>query len=141
MATEQQEILHTLIANEDLRTNQFHIVRIYCWSARWNSPLMALCGDGVKMCGILQDDPNINQPGLVMRVGKSYCVITAAIACATSWASDANGHAVAAVALDWIGGQMHEPGALSPTPTGTEKATVDLEALNPWKADDAWTDF
>jgi len=141
MAVELAEVLHTFIAEEDLRANQYHIVRITCFSDRWNGPLIALCGDGQKMCGILQDDPNITQPGLVMRVGKSKCVITAAIACATSWASDALGHAVAAVALDWIGGQIHEPGVLSPTPTGGEKATLDVEALNPWKADDAWTDF
>ncbi len=127
------EILQTFIANEDLRTNQYHIVRIVCWSDRWNSPLIGLCGDGLKMCGVLQDDPNITEPGLVLRVGTSPCVITAAIACATSWASDALGHAVMAVAGDWVGGQMHEPGALSPTPTGHEKASVDVEAFNPWQ--------
>jgi len=143
MAVEQSEVLHTFIANEDLRTNQYHIVDIVCWSARYNSPLIGLCGNRQKMCGILQNDPNINEPGLVMRVGKSPCVVTAAIACATSWMSDANGHAIAAAAqqTQWIGGQMHEPGTLSPTPTGSEKATVDVEALNPWKTDGAWTDF
>lgn len=141
MAVELAEVLHTFIANEDLRTNQYHIVDIVCFSDRWNGPLIGLCGAGQKMAGILQNDPNITEPALVMRVGKSMCVITAAIACATSWASDANGHAVAAVATDWIGGQIHEPGVLSPTPTGSEKAVLDVEALNPWKSDAAWTDF
>jgi hypothetical protein len=145
MATELPDVLHTFVANEDLRTNQYHIVQIVCWSDRWNGPLVGLCGDGEKMCGILQNAPNLPgaAPGefaIVMRVGKSKCVIGAAIACATSWASDAVGHAVAAVANDWIGGQMHEPGLLSPTPTGTEIATLDVEALNPWKADHAFQD-
>jgi len=138
---ELAEVLHTFIANEDLRTNPYHIVDIVCYSDRWNGPLIGLCGAGQKMCGILQNDPNITEPALVMRVGKSFCVIPAAIACATSWASDVNGHAVAAVAEDWIGGQIHEPGVLSPTPTGSEKATLDVEALNPWKADAQWVDF
>ena len=138
---ELAEVLHTFIANEDLRTNQYHIVDIVCYSARYNGPLIGLCGNREKMCGILQDDPDVTQPGLVMRVGKSFCVVTAAIACARSWMSDANGHAIQGVASSWIGGQIHEPGVLSPTPTGSEKATIDVEALNPWKTDDAWTDM
>ena len=145
MATEQPAVLHTFVPNQDLRLNQYHIVRIVCWSDRWNGPLVGLCGDGQKMCGILQNAPNLPgaDPGewaLVMRVGKSKCVITAAITCGASWASDANGHAVQCVASDWIGGQMHEPGALSPTPTGGEVATLDVEALNPWRADAGFQD-
>jgi hypothetical protein len=146
MASENPDVLHTFVPNEDLRTNQYHLVEIICWSDRWNGPLVGLCGDGEKMCGVLQNAPNLPgaDPGewaIVMRVGKSKAVIGAAIACARSWASDANGHVVGAVANDWIGGQMHEPGTLSPTPTGGEIATVDVEALNPWKADHAWVDF
>ena len=135
------DAMHTFIAQEDMTNNRYHIVRISCWSDRYNSPLIALCGAGAKMCGILQDNPPQWGAGNVMRAGKSPCVLGAAMACATSWASDAAGHAVAAVALDWIGGQCHEPGLLSPTPTGSEKGTLDLEALNPWKSDAQWTDF
>jgi len=138
---ELESVLHTFIANEDLRTNQYHVVDIVCFSTRWNGPLIGLCGNRQKMCGILQNDPNISEPALVMRVGKSNCVVTAAIACAISWMSDANGHAIAGAASSWIGGQVHEPGTLSPTPTGHEKTTLDVEALNPWKTDDQWTDF
>jgi len=132
-AVELIEVEHTMLANQDLRTNQYHIVRIVCWSDTYNSPLVGLCGAGQKMCGILTNAPNTGQAATVARVGKVPCVIGAAMACATSWASNAVGHAVAAVAGDWVGGQTHEPAVLSPTPTGHEKATLDLEALNPWQ--------
>ena len=145
MATELPSVLHTFVPNEDLRAAQYHIVDIVCWSDRWNGPLVGLCGLGHKMCGILQNAPNL--PGaqdgewaIVMRVGKSKCVIDAAIACAASWSSSAVGHAIQAIANYWVGGQMHEPGALSPTPTGGEVATLDVEALNPWRADAGFVD-
>ena len=134
------DAMHAFVCQEDMSLNRYHIVRISCYSARWNGPMIALCGDGQKMCGILQDNPPQWDFGNVMRAGKSPCVISTAIACAISWASDANGHAVAAVAEDWIGGQMHEPGTLSPTPTGNEKGTLDVEALNPWRAYPTWTE-
>ena len=146
MAVELPSVLHTFVPNQTLTANQYHIVDIVCWSDRWNGPLVGLCGLGHKMCGILQNAPPLPTAAdanwaIVMRVGKSKCVIDAAIACAASWSSSAVGHAIQAIATYWIGGQMHEPGVLSPTPTGHEKATLDVEALNPWKADVQWTDF
>lgn len=145
MAVELPSVLHTFVPNEDLRLNQYHIVDIVCWSDRWNGPLVGLCGLGHKMCGILQNAPNALPSAdaswaIVMRVGKSKCVIDAAIACARSWSSSAVGHAIQAIATYWIGGQMHEPGALSPTPTGGELATLDVEALNPWNTQQGWAD-
>jgi hypothetical protein len=140
---ELPDVLETFVPNQDLRTNQYHIVRIVCFSTRWNGPLVGLCGAGQKMIGILQNAPNLPAatPGewaIVMIEGKSELVVTLAIACATSWMSDVNGHGVIATANNWVGGQMIEPGVLSPTPTGGETATAGVEAYNPWFTDDTY---
>jgi len=137
MATRQPVIdaIHTFVAAENLTAAQFHLVRISCWSDVYNSPLISLCGNGQKMCGILADVTPQWGVGAVVRVGKYPCVLHEALACSRSWASTALGHARGAVALDWVGGMAHEPGVLSPTPTGHEKGTLDLECLNPWHAD------
>jgi len=140
---ELPDVLLSLVPNEDLRTNQYHIVDIVCFSTRWNGPLVGLCGAHEKMVGVLQNAPDIpgNAPGewaIVMVEGKTEMVVAAAIACATSWQSDANGHGVIAIANCWVGGQMLEPGVLSPTPTGGETATALVGALNPWFTDDTY---
>jgi hypothetical protein len=141
MAVEQPDTLHTFVANESLIASQYHLVKIVCWSDVVNSPVVERCDVlGEKMCGILQNDPVSGDVAQVMRVGKSPAVIGAAIACQRSWTTDANGHVIGGSANQWIGGIAHEPGALSPTPTGHEKGTVDVECLNPWFTDDTFAE-
>jgi len=131
---------HTFVAGEDLTDAQYHVVKISGFDSAANAPKVALCGDGEKMCGILQNDPDDGEAALVMRVGKSPAVIAAAIDAGTSWASDSNGHIKAVDELEWVGGMVHEAGVTSPTTTGSELTTVDVEALNPWKTPSGFTD-
>jgi hypothetical protein len=130
----------TCIAYEDLSACQFHLVKVVCYDTTNNSPRVSLCGDGEKPVGILQNNPIAGKPANVMVEGKSQCVIGEALSCGQSYASDANGHAVGAVAEDWIAGQVIEPGTLSATPTSAERTTVLVETKNPWQSYPTWTD-
>ncbi len=130
---ELPDVLHAFIAAEDLSDSQFRIVKFAGYDSARNSPTVALCDTaGEKMCGVLQDNPEAGEVATVMREGKSLVVLGEELAIGRSWTTDANGAAVGADGDEWVGGMAQEPGSLSPTPTGEELGSLDVQCLSPW---------
>jgi hypothetical protein len=92
MATEISIFNFSRIAGEDLRSAQYHAVKL-------NTSGEIVKGTaGARCVGILQDDPEDGVVGSVMALGISPAVYGGSVSANDDLASDANGHLVTAVA-------------------------------------------
>ncbi len=126
MASESTGLRESINAGEDLRSCEYHAVKLDS-----NGDIVKGSA-GAKCSGIVQNNPNHDEAGSVMYAGVTPAMLGGTVTPGQDLASDANGHLVAAVAGDQIVAQAMESGSSGEEITVLVKLTPPFAPLKEW---------
>lgn len=105
MAIFQEGFKFSAISSEDMTDKQFHVIKYT------DDRKVGLCGVGERMCGVLQNKPNVGHVAEVMVTGLSKVKVGEAnITAGNGVTADATGQVIAEVEGSYTFGQMDSNG-------------------------------